>query len=181
MSAVWYFAYGSNMQSATFRGRRRIEWTRALAARAPGWRLVFDKPPLVEIGQSFANIVADPAAAVLGVAYEVTADDLAHIELTEGVKVGNYSRAEITVHSLAAPTIELRAATLVSNRRDPALLPSKRYMRCVIEGAEEHGLPPEYVEFLRALPACDETTAALEMRPMLDQALAQLAETRRRQ
>src|SRR5262249_56866257 len=32
MSAVWYFAYGSNMQSATFRGRRRIPWTRAPAA-----------------------------------------------------------------------------------------------------------------------------------------------------
>jgi len=48
---IWYFAYGSNMQAATFRGRRGIEPLRALAARLPGWRLVLDKPPLVPVGE----------------------------------------------------------------------------------------------------------------------------------
>ena len=45
MSRVWYFAYGSNMQSATLRGRRGIAYRRALPARVSGWRVVFDKPP----------------------------------------------------------------------------------------------------------------------------------------
>src|SRR6266478_7773083 len=54
---VWYFAYGSNMETATLRGRRGIEPLCALGARAAGWRLVLDKPPLVPVGEAFANIV----------------------------------------------------------------------------------------------------------------------------
>ena len=52
---AWYFAYGSNMQTATFRGRRGIEFRRALPARVPGWRLVLDQPPLLPIGEGFAS------------------------------------------------------------------------------------------------------------------------------
>src|SRR5438093_7822081 len=68
---VWYFAYGSNMETATLRGRRGIESLRALGARAAGWQLVLDKPPLVPVGEAFANIVPDAHAAVLGVLYDL--------------------------------------------------------------------------------------------------------------
>jgi hypothetical protein len=81
---AWYFAYGSNMQTATFCGRRGIEFERAVAARAPGWRLVFDKPSLLPIGEGFANIVPDPHGEVVGVAYLVSLDSLDTIDLTEG-------------------------------------------------------------------------------------------------
>jgi len=67
VSTVWYFAYGSNMQIATFRGRRGIAYRRAVPARLAGWRLVLDKPPLVPVGHAFANVVPDPAGAVVGV------------------------------------------------------------------------------------------------------------------
>ncbi len=92
---VWYFAYGSNMQTATLCGRRGITVARALPARLADWRLVFDKPSLLPGGHGFANIVPEPAAAVLGVLYEVDESDLAHIELTEGVLINNY--AAVTV------------------------------------------------------------------------------------
>ena len=100
MTTVWYFAYGSNMQSATLRGRRGISFVRALPARAAGWRLVLDKPPVVPIGESFANIIPDATAHVLGVAYEVTEQDLERIELTEGVRLGNYQRVTVPVELL---------------------------------------------------------------------------------
>ena len=79
---VWYFAYGSNMETATLRGRRGIEPLRALGARAAGWQLVLDKPPLVPVGEAFANIVPDARAAVLGVLYQLTPADWEHVELT---------------------------------------------------------------------------------------------------
>jgi len=82
-TGVWYFAYGSNMHTATFSGRRGIRPARALAARATGWRLVLDKPPLVPVGEAFANIVPDAAAEVLGVLYEIGPADLEHVALTE--------------------------------------------------------------------------------------------------
>jgi len=169
--SLWYFAYGSNMQTATFRGRRGIEYRAAVAVRAPGWRLCLDKPPLLPVGESFAHIVPDPAAEVLGVAYGVGLPEIEHIDLTEGVAIGNYQRIELEVwplvaaHALPAPW---RAHTLVSELCDPALRPSRRYMACLIAGAEEHGLPAEYVARLRAIAVCEESDEARRLRPLLD-------------
>jgi cation transport regulator ChaC len=172
---LWYFAYGSNMQSATLRGRRGIDFQRALPARAAGWRLVFDKPPLVPIGQSFANIIAEAGAEVLGVVFEVSEANLRQIDLTEGVLVGNYQRVEVAVTPLTAPSsATLTAFTLTSDHRDPALQPSHRYMELLIAGAREHGLPAEYIAFLRSIPALPETAEAIEFRAHLDDALRRL-------
>jgi len=171
LTAVWYFAYGSNMHSATLRGRRGVAWKRALPARAPGWRIVFDKPPLVPIGESYANLVRDGSSETLGVVYEVSAADLEHIELTEGVRIDNYSRVDIMVAPLAAPMEPVLAATLASERRDPSLYPSERYMACLVAGATEHGLPPEWIAFLRGVPARPESAEAALWRPQLDAAL----------
>src|SRR5205085_6364770 len=117
------FAYGSNMQPATFAGRRGIAPARALAARVRGWRLVLDKAPLVPIGEAFANLVEAPDGEVFGVAYEITADDLAHVDLTEGVLIGNYRLIEVAVQALfgEGPT---HAFTLVAHRKSPGPPPS---------------------------------------------------------
>src|SRR5262249_59917187 len=92
---MWYFAYGSNMQSETLRGRRGVPFRRAVVVRAPGWRVVFDKPPLFSIGEAFANIVREPDAVAWGVAFEIGDDDLAQIERSEGVMLGNYRRVQL--------------------------------------------------------------------------------------
>jgi hypothetical protein len=165
---VWYFAYGSNMQSATLRGRRGVAWTRARAACVRGWRLVFDKPALLAVGHGFANIVPDPAAEVLGVLFELSEDDLAHVELTEGVLIGNYAAVDVEACPLDALGEPVLARSLSSERREPRAQPSLRYMALVIEGAAEHGLPAAYVETLRAVPAIEESAEAAALRPMLD-------------
>jgi gamma-glutamylcyclotransferase len=166
---MWYFAYGSNMQSATLRGRRGVTAQRAVAVRAPGWRVVFDKPPLFPIGEAFANLVPDTDAVALGVAFEVSDGDHAHIEFSEGVLIGNYRRVELAVEPLAPcadpPSL---VASLVSDRRDPSLLPSVRYMGLVVDGALEHGLPEEYVAWLRAVPAGESSAVARVFRPLTD-------------
>ena len=168
--AVWYFAYGSNMQSATLRGRRGVAYTRALAARVPGWRLVLDKPPLVSVGHGFANIVPDPAAEVLGVLFELSVADLEHVELTEGVRIGNYDPVDVDAWPFAA-VATVRARSLSSARRDPALRPSRRYMSLLVDGAVEHGLPAEYVDTLRAMPTVEESAEAAALRPFIDRAM----------
>ncbi len=168
---VWYFAYGSNMQTATLCGRRGIGFHRALPARVNGWKLVFDKPPLIDIGEAFANIVPDPAAHVLGVVYEVSAEDLEHIELTEGVRLGNYVRTSVPAQPLSELAEPVVAFTLSSDHRDPNLQPSTRYMELIINGAVEHGLPNEYVQWLRAVPANPPSAEALRFRALMDEAL----------
>jgi cation transport regulator ChaC len=175
---AWYFAYGSNMQTATLCGRRGIEFIQAIPARAPGWRLVFDKPPLLPIGEGFANIVPDPDGQVIGVAYEVAIEALETIDLTEGVLIGNYQRRAVEILPLAHEERAMEAFTLVSDRTDPTLRPSTRYMALLIEGAIEHGLPAEYVEYLRGIAALPPSLAAQALRPVLDQGLALLRRRR---
>jgi len=171
VSTVWYFAYGSNMQRATLRGRRGLEPDCAVAARIAGWRLVFDKPPLLPIGESFANLVADPGGEVFGVLYALSADEFEHVELTEGVRIGNYGRLEVEACPLAGADRAVAAVTLASQRRDASLMPSTRYMGLLIEGAIEHCLPDRYVEWLRSVPARQESEAAATVRALLDAAM----------
>jgi hypothetical protein len=165
---AWYFAYGSNMQRATLCERRGIACERAYAARVAGWRVVFDKPPLISIGESFANLVPDPAACAFGVLFEISASDLDHLDLTEGVLIGNYDRVLITAQPLEDEDTIVTAHTLTSARRDTSLNPSPRYMGLVIDGATEHGLPPDYIDFLRTVPTGSESLQAKLLRPMLD-------------
>jgi hypothetical protein len=67
MEDRWYFAYGSNMQAATLRGRRGIEPLDVRIGRLAGYRLCFDIP----IGggsRGVANLAIDAGAEVWGVA-----------------------------------------------------------------------------------------------------------------
>ena len=68
-------------------------------------------------------MVTDPAGVAFGVLYEITPEQLAHVELTEGVLIGNYHRVKMRAESLAAPTFATTAASVPSDRRDPALVP----------------------------------------------------------
>jgi hypothetical protein len=170
---VWYFAYGSNMQPGTFAGRRGIAPSRAVAARTTGWRLVLDKTPIVPIGESFANLRAEASAVTYGVAYEITTEDLAHVDLTEGVLIENYRRLEIDLEPLTGGEPR-RAFTLVSDKRSEDLLPSTDYMALLIEGAEIHGLPTEWIAMLRAVPTCTSSPETMAGRRFLDTGLARL-------
>jgi hypothetical protein len=166
---VWYLAYGSNMQSETLRGRRGIAYRRAVPVIAAGWRLVFDKPSLLGTAHSFANVVPDATAEVLGVAFEMTVEDLAHVEHSEGVGFGNYRSIEIAVRPIDATLADpRRAVTLASDRRDPDRRPSTRYLDLVIAGATEHDLPEAWIARLRGEPAEPESDDSARLRPLLD-------------
>jgi hypothetical protein len=41
-------------------------------------------------------------------------------------------------------------------------------MGLVIEGALEHALPDVHLDFLRAVPTCEESPEAAALRPMID-------------
>ena len=167
---VWYFAYGSNMQPATIGGRRGVVPSQAVPSRLRGWQLVFDKPGLLPGAYGMGNVVEAPGAEVLGVAYAVSADDYAHIELTEGVLIRNYRRVTVEVSPLdGGPAFE--AFTLTSDKRDASLCASRRYMGLLIEGAEAHGLPAEYVQGLRSCPAVEDSPQSLEVRAFIDRAM----------
>ena len=84
-----YFAYGSNMSAAQM--RRRCPGARAIGAGVlHGWRFTIN-------ARGTATIVARPDAAVHGVIWRVTAQNLARLDVFEGVARRRYVRRMVPV------------------------------------------------------------------------------------
>lgn len=146
--ALWYFAYGSNMQRATFVERRGMCPRRSVSGRLHGYRLTFDLP--VGPGErGVANLAVDAAATTYGVLYLLTTEDFDRLDRTEGVDKSYYGRVGVEVIDRDEQRID--AWTYVSPHGKPGRRPSARYLGLLLEGAAEHDLPDEYVCQLRAL------------------------------
>ena len=157
---LWYFAYGSNLDPGTFLGRRRMRPRDTRRARLDGYRLIFDLP--VGKGErAVANLLPASESHVHGVAYSIGRIQAAWLDRTEGVPRA-YRRVEIPLVFEDAPGGE--AFTYVSERRTPGRKPSERYMNLLLRGARHHGLPEDYVAWLRGIElALDERNAQLEL------------------
>lgn len=145
---VWYFAYGSNMQRATFESRRGMKPKESRGGRLDGHRLVFDLP--VGSGErGVANLVVDAAAETYGVLYRITPEELDFLDRTEGVDKGVYRRYQVSVAFLdAAEPAAVLAWTYLSDHGTTGRKPSPRYIGLLLAGASEHGLPAQYIRSL---------------------------------
>ena len=146
--ALWYFAYGSNMNRAIFLDRRGMHPLETRSARLEGYRLCFNIP--VGPGErGVANLEPDIAARTWGVLYLLTAEEFDHLDRTEGVHVGLYRRmaVEVAVDGEArVPALTYRSSMTTEGRK-----PSARYRGLLLEGARQHALAAEYVEYLERL------------------------------
>ena len=146
---VWYFAYGSNLATSTFVGRRGITPLAAHAAWLDDLALCFDLP--VGPGErGVANLAPAPGVRTWGVIYQITADDAARLDRTEGVDRGYYYRAPVTAYR-AAPADPLAAFTYRSPHGVAGRKPSARYLGIILEGARHHALPAEWIAHLEGL------------------------------
>lgn len=188
---VLYLAYGSNLSAETFLGRRGINPLSEINVVVPELEMAFDLPGIPYSEPCFANtrrrrptIFADgPEKSIpretdyhkdrwhkglVGVVYEVTKADYAHIIATEGggasyqdILVDCYSLStdrripvpehpdgtSFKAHTLFAPSKESR-----TSRPDPSWAqPSPRYMKLIVDGSYEHDFPLDYKEFLEGI------------------------------
>jgi gamma-glutamylcyclotransferase len=138
-----YFAYGSNM--AAKRIRERVDGAEARCrAYLDGWRLVMDKPG--RDGSAKVNIVLEPGAGVWGALWELAEAQLLRLDRHER----GYARVAVTVFAETGP---LAATTYASALRGAAEALAPGYKELIVAGAREHGLPPEWLAWLEALPA----------------------------
>jgi len=146
--ALWYFAYGSNMNRAIFLDRRAMHPLAIRRGWLDGYWLCFNIP----IGpgeRGVANVVPDVAARTWGVLYLLTAEEFDHLDRTELVHLGVYQRLPVEVAvdgEERVPAFTYRSAMTQEGRK-----PSARYRGLLVEGARQHGLVPEYVEYLERL------------------------------
>lgn len=144
---TWYFAYGTNMSQATLT-RRGLRPRSSQAARLDGYRLRFSHRGLVFVEPAFANVEAEPGAVVHGVLHALAPAQVERLDRFEGAE---YTRRPLEV--VGAEAGRVAAQVYLDPHPVRGLQPSRRYLRSCCDGAEEHGLPADYVRALAATPS----------------------------
>ncbi|KAI1614393.1 hypothetical protein EDD36DRAFT_225652 [Exophiala viscosa] len=194
-----YLGYGSNLSAETFLGKRGIRPLSQVNVVVPSLSLSFDLPGVPYSEPCFANSrLRDPSGAALffddlhdqdyhkdrwhkglvGVVYEVTREDYAHIIATEGGGSG-YQDVVVECFALSGDPTEdvpwtpsghyFKAHTLFapsSGERRPDqsyAQPSPRYLKLITDGAVEHDLPLEYQSFLHQIRTYHLTTVKQQL------------------
>ena len=197
---VLYLAYGSNLCRETFREKRGIKPVSQINVVVPQLVMTFNLPGVPYTEPCFSNtryrqlpVSANHDATVdkeeyhkdawhkglVGVVYEVTLEDYAHITATEG---GGASYQDVLVDCFTLPTnpkilvpltpsgTSFKAHTLFAPaslaskggrlaRPDPSYAqPSPRYLKLLTDGASELSLPYEYQNYLHSIRAYEMTT-----------------------
>ena len=205
---ILYLAYGSNLSAQTFQGTRGIRPLSQVNVVVPELVMTFDLAGLPYVEPCFANTkYRHPSLptstsekshllpkntpdyhktrwkkGLVGVVYEVTKEDYAHIIATEG---GGASYQDVLIDCYELPLNEdtvpefptsppFKAHTLYSPISPPGTTPenggrfsrpdpdyaqaSVRYLKLLTDGADEHALPGEYKEYLRQLRPYTMTT-----------------------
>jgi gamma-glutamylcyclotransferase len=143
-----YFAYGSNMASHVMAGWC-AEHRFVGPARLDGFRLLFLRRS-VRWKAGAADVVPDDGAATWGALYEVSAADLDALDRKEFATQGGYQRREVQV---VCDGDRHRAVTYEVVEKAPhELAPKQEYVDLLIRGAQERGLPPEWIDVLKELP-----------------------------
>jgi len=147
MADVWYFAYGSNMYREQVR-QRAGEPKEEKIARLEGYELNFDK--VARAGTGTGNIALAPGKTVWGVLYRLSEQQLNALDRFEGVPE-HYRRSEVTV--VDGNGQKVVAQVYLARKVRKGLKPDPQYLQRIVQGAEEHHLPPDYVKQLRAIEA----------------------------
>jgi hypothetical protein len=163
MTAILYFAYGSNMHSARLRYRVGTCPIRSIA-ELRSHRLRFHKRS--DDGSAKCNAFITTAATdvVFGVVYEISSDGKSALDRAEGLgKV--YHEQCLSVRSLDGQEFEVRMYVADSAAIDDNLKPYSWYKDFVLTGAEEHRLPVVYTNNqIRAVPAIADPDRKREQR-----------------
>lgn len=151
---VVYFAYGSNMSTA--RLRERMPSCQPLGtATLPGHSLRFHKRSIDGSGKCNAFRRGNDHY-VVGVLFRF--DPAEHDKLDEAEGVGRgYEHAMVTVINEEGRRRKVLTYVATPSHIDDRLQPYGWYKEFVLSGAEEHGLPTEYVaEHIRAVEGIED-------------------------
>jgi hypothetical protein len=147
--SLWYFAFGANMNSKIFLERRGMHPLSSEPAELNGYRLVFDHPGIPLVEPSFANVEKREGSKIYGVLYHMTRNEMALLNKMEGG--GAYQNLDLEVLGTQSG-LKIAHVYWTENTGITHLKPSRRYINVLLEGAKEHNLPKEWIEFLENQP-----------------------------
>jgi gamma-glutamylcyclotransferase (GGCT)/AIG2-like uncharacterized protein YtfP len=141
-----YFAYGANMSAAVMLvncPEHRFVGAAVLAAH----RLAFTRRSS-RTGTGVADVVRDADGEVWGALYELSVGDLAQLDRKEGLGVA-YLRETVSV--LTSDGARDALAYTVRVKEPVEVRPAAAYVRLLLDGAAERGLPRSYLASLELL------------------------------
>jgi len=112
-----------------------------------GWALTFDLPGIPLVEPAFASIAPQKGAEVHGVLWWMTPPEAKRLDQFESDR---YDSIQVPVKGDASGVVHAKA---YKNRIPKSgLLPSRRYLTLIAEGAREAGLPDAYLRTIEAQP-----------------------------
>jgi gamma-glutamylcyclotransferase len=159
---MWYFAYGSNLNT-----RAVAEWCRHAGLKSPPLKSA--KPAVLDNyrlgfpiysdywGGGTADIVYDPGKYVQGALFDLTENDLKILDQKVGRKtdaagreIGVYKRIDVKVSPLGRGE-PLQAVTYQGTNIDRFHIPpTQHYMDLLIQGAYGYGLSMMWIAYLQS-------------------------------
>jgi gamma-glutamylcyclotransferase len=150
---VRYFAYGSALSK-----RHISEWASehgvdprlfegGVPAMLRGYSLVFDVESRLWGGR-VANLARDEQGTVHGVLFEIPDEMEDAIARKEGVPTGLSEEIDVTVQA-GGQNVTAKAFIARPEKRTTPGPASARLLEYLIEGAQERGLPPDWIAGLR--------------------------------
>jgi len=119
------------------------------AARLPGYRLAFDAWSNRR-GGLVADVLPSPGSEVWGVLWQVTEEHAEALDRYEGVAHGQYRRQSVRIEAANGETVEAFAYVICDPGEDGPT--TDAYQAILLEGAREHGLPPDWVKAIEDVP-----------------------------
>jgi hypothetical protein len=116
-------------------------------ARLDGWAIRVDLRGVPIVEPAFASIAPEEASTVFGVVWWITQQEAERLDHFEA---RTYDVIQVDV--VASSSGPLRARAYRGRIPAPELRPSRRYLRLLVEGAREAGLPDDYVRALERVP-----------------------------
>jgi gamma-glutamylcyclotransferase len=140
---AWYFAYASNMNGEQFRTRAG-EVAEEKNGKLENYEIVFNRR--ARGGSATANIRQAPGKAVYGVLYRIAETAFRTLDRFQGAPE-HYRRIEVSVTDSAGNRVP--AQVFIATKVDKGLRPAPHYLQAILQGAEEHQLPADYVAELK--------------------------------
>jgi cation transport regulator ChaC len=149
---IYYFAYGSNMNSQDLEKwcsehQAKIDLKNPRVAYLKGFQLAFTHKSNRRNG-GVADIVRKENEITWGVLFDTDKTSLDKIDQKEGVAAGVYRQFKVDVLVDGKLIPNVISYEVIKKGNYP---PSGEYLDVIINGAEDHQLPKDYVDKLMAL------------------------------
>ena len=140
-----YFSYGSFMDSETL--RRHAPSARFVTrASLPNYEVQFNFLSKTYSG-GVTGVEPAPGSVARGVVYDVSQEDLRHLDTIGGVPQGVYYRQRVLV--VDEEGILLEVETYRTTEPKGPFKTTRRYLELMLKGAREHALDSEYIRELK--------------------------------